>query len=181
MPALLELAPTGRARCRGCQQPIAKGERRVGDRFASPFADDSETTHWYHPLCAAYKWPEVLLAALELGIAAAPDDAALATAAQAGVAHRRLPRIDGAERASSGRAACRACREPIAAHSWRIRLAIFDTGRYQPAGFVHARCAAAYFELPAADRGELLARVRHFTPDLTAPDTAELSSDLVGE
>ena len=38
----------------------------------------------------------------------------LAAAARFGIEHRRVPRLHGAERATSGRAHCRSCRELIA-------------------------------------------------------------------
>jgi len=174
----MEIAPTGRSKCRGCGLAIGKGERRIGDAFSNPFADGAETTHWYHPRCAAYKRPEVLLEAFAAAgpPADADADAALAASARLGVAQRRLPRIDGAERAPSGRATCRACKQKIDAKTWRIRLVIFDEGRFEPSGTLHAGCAAGYFE--CQDRGELLARARHFAPALGDGDEAELAAAL---
>jgi hypothetical protein len=61
------------------------------------------------------------------------------------IAHHRLARIDGAERAPSGQASCRACRQPIAHGSWRIRLVFYEEGRFAPAGFIHLDCRQAYF------------------------------------
>ena len=64
MPHVFELASTGRAKCRGCGEPIARGELRFGERLANPFADNREMTLWFHPVCAAYKRGESLLEAL---------------------------------------------------------------------------------------------------------------------
>src|SRR6185436_6207176 len=113
MPHLFEPAPTGRAKCRACARPIALGELRFGERIPNPFAE-GETTLWFHPLCAAYKRPEPLLQSLAEPHENVPERAALEHVAQSSAAHRRLPRIDGAERAPSGQAKCRCCREPIA-------------------------------------------------------------------
>jgi hypothetical protein len=63
MPHVIEPAPTGRAKCRGCNQLIARGEPRFGERLPSPFAE-GEMTLWFHPLCAAYRRPESLLQGL---------------------------------------------------------------------------------------------------------------------
>src|SRR5439155_1737293 len=78
-------------------------------------------TLWFHPLCAAYKRPEAMLHALGETKESPPDAAALERAARFSSSHRRLPRIDGAERAPSGQANCRSCKERIERGTWRIR------------------------------------------------------------
>jgi hypothetical protein len=93
----------------------------------------------------------------------------LEAAARGSLEHRRLPRIDGAERAPTGKARCRACREPIGRGTFRVRLTFFEDGRFAPGGFVHLSCAATYFET-----GDLLDRLLHFSPDLPADDRLEL-------
>lgn len=172
MPHLFELAPTGRSKCRACARLIERGEFRFGERIPNPFAE-GETTLWFHPLCAAYKRPEPLLEAL----AGAPEDLpgreALERVARSSSAHRRLPRIDGAERAPSGQAKCRCCHEPIARGTWRIRLVFYEEGRFSPGGFLHVDCRRTYFE-----RDDVLAPVLHFSPDLVAEERAELTRAL---
>ena len=168
MAHVFEPAASGRSKCRGCGEPLAKGEIRFGERLPNPFAEGAELTLWYHPLCAAYKRPEAMLESL----AHAPeglDRAQLEHAAQPGVAHRRLPRVDGAERSPSGQASCRQCREPIAKGTWRIRLSIFDEGRFNPAGYVHLACCGAYFE-----SDDIVERALHFSPQLAPADRDEL-------
>ena len=64
MPHVLEPASSGRAKCRGCGVAIKKGELRLGERLPNPFAE-GEMTHWYHPVCAAYKRPETFLEVAE--------------------------------------------------------------------------------------------------------------------
>jgi hypothetical protein len=147
VPGTFELAATGRAKCRGCGQPIGKGELRFGDKLPNPFAD-GEMTHWFHPLCAAYKRPEPLLEGLAAPAVDVAERERLERIARLGVAHHRLPRIDGAERSPTGQAKCRQCHEPIARGDWRIRLVFHQDGRFEPAGFVHLACRAAYFETP---------------------------------
>ncbi len=176
MPHVIERATTGRAKCRGCGAAIAKDTLRVGEAVPNLFAntDGSESRHWYHPVCAAFRRPEAFIQAVEGTDVAVPDRDALVAVAAEGVAHHRLPRIDRAERASTGRAACRACRAPIAKDTWRIALLFWQDGRFAPSGFVHATCAADYFET-----ANLLDRVRHFTPGLTGTDLEALASDLM--
>ncbi len=107
---LFELASSGRSKCRGCTRPIQRGELRFGERLPNPFAE-GEMTLWFHPMCAAYKRPEPLLQALGETLENVPDREILERAARSSLAHRRLPRIDGAERAPSGQAKCRSCRQ----------------------------------------------------------------------
>lgn len=140
---LLEPATTGRARCRACAQPIAKGTLRFGERIPNPFGD-GEATLWFHPLCAAHRRPEALLATLTE--AGTESDTVLLATARRFSSQRRLPRLDGAERAPSGQAKCRSCHEPIARDTWRIRISYFEDGRFSPGGFVHLGCRGTYFE-----------------------------------
>ena len=168
MPHVFEPAPTGRAKCRGCGRPIEKGELRFGERIPNPFAE-GETTLWFRPLCAAYKRPESMLETLAQAPKGAHDPEALERAARGNSAHRRLPRISGAESAPTSQAKCRSCHEPIARGAWRIRLVFYEEGRFNPAGFVHLTCRAAYFE-----GADILAPLLHFSPDLSGEERAEL-------
>jgi hypothetical protein len=168
MPHVFEPAPTGRSKCRGCGRVIAKGELRFGERIPNPYAE-GETTLWFHPLCAAYRRPEPMLEALDQS-PGVPDAAALQAAARATTAHRRLPRIEGAQRSPSGQAKCRSCHEPIARGDWRIRLVFYEEGRFSPGGFVHLACRDSYFET-----GDILPALLHFSPDLTDEERGELT------
>lgn len=175
MPHVVEQASTGRAKCRGCGAAVAKGGWRVGEAVPNPFADgaDAETRHWYHPMCAAYRRPEAFLQAVESAGVRLGEHARLIAAAEAGVAHPRLPRLDKAEHAPSGRAACRQCRQPIPKGTWRLTLIYWEEGRYVPAGYLHPGCVAEY-----AGTSDVLDRVRHFTPDLTDADLAAIAATL---
>ena len=133
-------------------------------------------TLWFHPACAAYKRPQSLLQALGEALENVPDRERLERAARGSSAHRRLPRIDGAERAPSGQARCRSCREPIARGSWRIRIAFHEEGRFFPGGFVHLDCRKAYFETD-----DVLEQVLHFSPDLSDGEREELSRECAAD
>lgn len=126
-------------------------------------------TLWFHLTCGAYSRPEPFLEAQ----GPAPADPQLAAAARFGIEHRRVPRLHGAERATSGRAHCRSCRELIAKGEWRLPLVFFEEYRFNPGGYIHAHCARQYFETI-----ELLDRIKHFNPELREPELAEIASAL---
>ena len=172
MPNVIEAASSGRAKCRGCGQSIARGVLRFGEKFPNPFAE-GELTLWFHLQCAAYKRPEPLLQTLEEATEIIPDRESVEALARRTLLHRRLPRIDGAERAPSGVAKCRHCREPIERGTWRIRLVFFEEGMFNAGGFVHTRCKEVYFETP-----DILEHVLHFTPNLTEDERNELRESL---
>jgi hypothetical protein len=168
---IIEPATSGRAKCRSCDRSIAKDELRFGERQPNAFGD-GEMTLWFHLPCGAYSRPEPFLETQS----AAPreaQDARLVEAARFGIAHRRVPRLHGAERATSGRARCRSCREPIGKGDWRLTLVFFEEYRFSPGGYIHAHCARAYFETV-----DLLDRVRHFAPELSEADLAEIEAAM---
>ncbi|MFH0341831.1 MAG: PARP-type zinc finger-containing protein [Chromatiales bacterium] len=168
MSHLFEPASSGRSKCRGCGRPIERGELRFGERLPNPFGE-GEMTLWFHPTCAAYRRPEPLLQALGEALEHVPDRERLERTARSGLTHRRLPRIDGAERSPSGQAKCRSCRQPIGRGSWRIRLVFYEEGRFSPGGFVHLDCREAYFET-----NDVLDRVLHFSSALSEGEREEL-------
>ena len=168
MPNGFEPAASGRSKCRGCSRAIARGEWRFGERLPNPFAD-GEMTVWFHPLCAAYKRPEPLLQALTETQQELADRAQLERAARSQLAHRRLPRINGAERAPSGQAKCRHCRAPIERGSWRVRLVFYEEGQFSAGGFVHLDCRKQYFETE-----DIADPLLHFSPELGEGDRDEL-------
>jgi hypothetical protein len=171
MPHVFEPAASGRSKCRGCGRALEKGEIRFGEHLPNPFADGTEMTLWFHPLCAAYKRPDAIVESL----AQAPEGEreALERAARASLAHARLPRVDGIERAR-GQANCRHCREPIPRGEWRIKLVFFEEGRFNPSGFIHLGCAGGYFEGAA-----IAERALHFSAGLDEAERRELRGTLV--
>ena len=134
-------------------------------------------TLWFHPLCAAYKRPQSILDALQTldpqSTGVEPGlQARLEQAANKSLAHRRLPRIDGAERSPSGQATCRSCRQRIERGSWRIRIVFYEEGRFLPGGYIHLNCRLAYFETE-----DVLDALLHFSPSLTSTDREELGKE----
>jgi hypothetical protein len=160
MAHLLEPAASARSRCRACAGLIGRGELRFGERLANLFGE-GEATLWFHPACAAYRRPQAFLEVLgpESELA---NRSALEQAANLGVAHPRLPRIDGAERSPSGRASCRNCRGVIVRDSWRIRLVYFEGVRFTAGGYVHLACRLPYFGVD-----DILERLLHFSRALS--------------
>lgn len=178
MAHVIERAASGRAKCRGCGEKIARDDLRFGEREPNAFGE-GDMTLWFHPACAAYKRPEPFLACLG---DAGPEDIsaaemsiahALKPAAEFGLEHRRVPRIDKVDRAPTARARCRCCRELIAKDSWRIGLVFFEEYRFEPSGFIHAGCAREYFGTT-----DIVDRVRHFSPGLDSGELEEFQSAL---
>lgn len=172
VPDSIQTAPTGRAKCRGCGRAIAKGELRFGETGPNAFGE-GEATSWFHLVCAALMRPEKLLPVLEGSPEVQQERAWLERTARVGVEHRRLPRLTRVERASSGRAHCRSCRELIGKGEWRFALQLFEDGRPSPIGTIHAACAEAYF-----GTADVLGRAQRLTPELEQSDVAELSRAL---
>jgi len=172
VPDSIQPAPTGRAKCKGCGNAIAKGELRFGETGPNSYGE-GEATSWFHLACAALMRPEKALPLLEAESAELPEREWLLRMARGGVEHARLPRLVRAERASSGRATCRSCRELIAKGDWRLALSMFEEGRPSPIGTIHASCAEAYF-----GTADVLDRAERLTPGLSAEDRAELERAL---
>ena len=171
MPHVFEPAASGRAKCRGCGQALPKGEIRFGEKLANPFAE-GEMTHWFHPLCAAYKRPDAMMDALDT-TPDVPGREVLEKAARSTLVFRRLARIDGAERAPGGQARCRHCKENIEKGAWRMRLVFHEEGTFSPGGFIHLACRRPYFETDVN-----VDQVLHFSPALDAAARAELKVAL---
>jgi hypothetical protein len=144
MPSMIERASSGRAKCRVCGEAIARGDLRFGEALPSAYGE-GESLFWFHLKCAACARPESFLPLLAQTSEGVEDRPMLEALAHAGIAQPRLCRILRAERASSGRAKCRHCREPIALDAWRISLHIFEEGRFNPIGTIHASCGVGYF------------------------------------
>lgn len=178
MPHVLEYATSGRAKCRGCDTKLEKGELRFGERRPNTFGD-GEMTLWFHVICAAFRRPEPFIEYLDSD--EAPDVSAddlvhtrgLRPAAEQGLKHHRLPRLQLVSRAPTGRARCRHCRELIEKDAWRIGLSFFEEHRFNPSGFIHAGCAHAYFETR-----EIMDRIVHFNEPLT-PEELDTVSQLL--
>jgi len=121
------------------------------------------------------KRPDALLDSVsDTGQGVDPSDVELLRRiAKEGLARRRVPRIDGAERAPSGRARCRHCKEIIENDVWRIRLVFYEEGMFNPAGFIHLTCSGGYFETD-----DIVVRLAHFSPHLTGDDLMSIEKAL---
>src|SRR5258706_14013549 len=72
MANVIEEAKSGRAACRTCKKPIAKGELRFGEEAANAFGD-APSMRWHHLACAADKLPAELKVVLDAYGGDVPD------------------------------------------------------------------------------------------------------------
>jgi hypothetical protein len=167
LPDRIEVAASGRARCRACRRAIGKGEERFAEAVPNPVAE-GESQHYYHLKCAAERRPKPFAALLATLEPARNDQGELLAAATLAIAHHRLERLGLLERAKSARANCRRCREPIDKDTWRVAIQPIEDGRLAAWGFVHLHCVGAYCgikpelerlvrytELSAEEKGEI--------------------------
>lgn len=170
----IEPAASGRAKCRGCGEKIAKDELRLGARLPNPFVE-GELTLWFHLTCGAYKRPEPYLEAAKTTTETIDNAEWLEVEAKRSLEHKRLPRLSGADRAPTGRARCRHCKELIEKGTWRISIVYYDEveGRFQPSGFIHPGCAKDYL-----GTSDVVDRLRHFSPSLETGDAEEIRAEL---
>ena len=173
MAETIEVAKTGRSRCRACRENIEKGVLRFGEEQPSAFAEGMQWM-WYHHPCAAKAKPVPLRAALEAFEGEVPDRAALEAAmAEADQSPSVFPY---AERASTGRAKCLHCREPIEKGALRVaterEMDYGGMGR-TGAGYLHPKCAPAHLE-----QADLPAVLRQNSRGLSEEDLGELDQQL---
>jgi hypothetical protein len=169
---VIQPASSGRAKCRGCGRSIRAAELRFGEALPNPYAE-GEALYWFHLACAACMRPKKFLPALAADASVIADRDWLVHAAEVGIAHRRLPRLLRAERAASGRARCRSCRELMEKDQLRLALQIFEDGRMSPIGSIHVGCAEAY--LGTAD---IVGRIEKLCPELDSATLSELEGLL---
>lgn len=143
MPDRIEIASSGRARCRACRRAIAKGDERFAEAVPNPAAE-GESQHYYHLACASERRAKPFAALLTTLDPPRPELAELGAAAAFTLEHHRLERLGQLERAKSARAACRQCREAIEKDGWRVALQPIEEGRLGSWGFVHLACVGAY-------------------------------------
>lgn len=181
MANVIEEAKSGRASCRTCKKPIAKGELRLGVEVTTQFSD-TPSLAWHHLLCAAAKLPAELTAALaEYGgpIANRDDiDRAIAEALQKG--HGKPGGFPFADRAPTGRAKCMQCEQPIAKDSLRVAVEReIDTGAVvtRGAGYLHPGCAAANMGQTGGSVDDLVSGLRA-NSRLTAHDLDEVIAQI---
>jgi hypothetical protein len=169
VPDVIETAKSARASCRGCGRRIDRGDLRFGESLPNAYAE-GESLFWFHLVCAACMRPDKFGAALATCCQPIPESDWLTQAVGDGLAHEQLSRLARAERAPSGNAHCRQCRELVSKGSWRLALQIFEEGRMQPIGTIHAECAEAYF-----GTSDILDRVQRLTDGLTSAELNEVA------
>jgi hypothetical protein len=169
----IEVAKTGRARCRSCRQAIEKGSLRFGEEVASAFTDGPQQA-WHHLTCAAAKKPAQVRAALAAFDGEVPDRAAIDTLLAESEAKVKV--FPYAERAPSARSKCLECEETIPKAAWRVAIEreveVMGVPRTS-AGYLHPGCVAAHL----ADDGVAQAVIAN-SKGLSDADRAELGEAL---
>jgi hypothetical protein len=178
MPDRIELASSGRARCRACRRAIGKGQERFAEAAPNPLAE-GETQYYYHLECAAERRPKLFAALYATLQPPRTDLEPLAAAAALATAHHRLERLGVLERAKSARANCRFCRELIEKGAWRVALQPIEEGRVGAWGFIHLPCVAGYTGVkPSPER---LLRYSELPDDARAEISSALTAMVVPE
>ncbi len=181
MAHVIEEAKSGRASCRSCKKPIAKGDLRLGEEVPNAFAAGEVTHQWHHLACAATKKPLVLESALASTSLVIPDRAALEATLVQKKAAQPTTTYPFCERAKTSRSSCIGCGEGIEKGTLRVAVEReVDTGTFVTtgAGYLHAACAAAWLAEHAPVDGALIAVLQKNTPTLTPGDTAALALEL---
>jgi Poly(ADP-ribose) polymerase and DNA-Ligase Zn-finger region len=174
MAETIEVAKTGRARCRVCRQPIEKGALRFGEEQPSAFGEGLQWA-WHHLTCAAKKKPAQVRRALESFTGEVPDRPELEALLESkdSEAASEFPH---AERAPTGRSRCLECKQPIEKDALRVAIERqVDLGGMAraSAGYLHPRCAKQHLQDP-----ELLTRLRENSRGLSGPDLEELEQQV---
>jgi len=150
MANVIEEAKSGRASCRTCRKPIAKGELRLGVETQTQFSD-APSLQWHHLPCAAGKLPAELRAALAEYAGEVPGRAELDAAMEQAdkKAAARPAAHPYADHAPTGRAKCMQCGEPIEKGAFRIaveRELEIGGNATRGTGYMHPGCVVANLE-----------------------------------
>ena len=177
----IEIAKSGRAGCRTCRNPIAKGDLRFGEETANAFGDATEASYrWHHMKCAAQKLPDELRSALATYEGDVPErDELERLMAEADA--KKPPPFPYADHAPTGRARCQGCGEPIGKGALRVAVER-DVERgmavTKAAGYLHPACAAAYVEQNGGTHAELTEGLRKNTRALSDEDLDRLFAEV---
>lgn len=181
----IEEAKSGRASCRTCRKPIAKGELRFGEEVENQFADGGETTYrWHHLACAAGSKTDELRSALAASEAAPVISAELRAELDVLMSNadaKKPPPFPHADKAPTGRAKCQGCGEGIPKGD--IRVAVereIERGMTvtKGAGYLHPKCAAAYVEQNGGTHAELTEGLRANTRELSEQELETLFTEV---
>ena len=164
MANVIEEAKSGRASCRTCRKPIAKGELRLGVETQTQFSD-TPSMQWHHLPCAAGKLAAELRAALAEYPGEVPNRVELDAALEQ--ANRKAADKPAghpyADHAPTGRAKCMECGEPIEKGAFRIaveRELEIGGNATRGTGYLHPRCVAANLENIGGSLEELIEGLR---------------------
>jgi hypothetical protein len=164
MANVIEEAKSGRAACRTCKKPIAKGELRLGVEVTTQFSD-TPSMSWHHLPCAAQKLPAELKAALGEYSGTVTNraelDQMMADALKKGNA--KPAGFPYSDRAPTGRAKCMQCEETIAKDSFRVAVEReIDTGTMvtRGAGYLHPKCVEGNLENTGGSKADLITGLR---------------------
>ncbi|MEZ4234982.1 MAG: hypothetical protein R3F59_02220 [Myxococcota bacterium] len=181
---VVEISPSGRAKCRGCKESIPKGVVRFGESYDSAFTGGEALRYW-HLLCAAKKLPVQVERALSEFDGDVPDKeqvVAELTAAKKkkgkGAVKAPLPHAD---LAPTGRARCLACSEPIPKGSVRVAVEREVDGPMGPmksAGYLHPACALGFAEEQGEDTDDFVERLFQNSIHLEDADREKLQTEL---
>lgn len=173
----IEVAKSGRAACRTCRKPIAKGELRFGEEAQGSFGEGGDVSYrWHHLECAAAKHTDALREALAAFDGEVPNRQAIEAKMAEADAHKPPP-FPYADRAPTGRARCQGCGEPIAKGALRVAVERdIERGMTvtKGAGYLHPACAAGYVESQGGTHADLTEGLRKNTRDLSEADLDEL-------
>jgi hypothetical protein len=140
----IEVAKTGRARCRTCKQAIEKGALRFGEEVTSAFTDGPQQ-QWHHLACAAARKPAPVRAALDAFAGEVPDREGIEKLLAEGDA--KIKAFPYAERAPTGRSKCLQCEAPIEKGAWRVAIEreveVMGATRMS-AGYLHPACVGEH-------------------------------------
>ena len=182
MAHVIEEAKSGRAGCRTCKKPIAKGELRFGEEVPNQFADDGETTYrWHHLACAAGAKTDELRATLPASVGIPEDQRAELERRMAEADAKKPPPYPHADKAPTGRARCQGCGETIAKGELRVAFEReIERGMTttKGAGYLHPRCAAAYIEQNGGTHSELTEALRANTRGLEDEEMERLFAEV---
>ena len=173
----IEEAKSGRASCRTCKKPIAKGELRLGVEAANAFGDQP-SMHWHHLTCAASKLPKELEEAMKSYSGEIANKAELEQQMADAIAkgHAKPGGLPYADRAPTGRARCMQCQTAIAKDALRVAVEReIEVGMQvqTSAGYLHPACVPAYLEAKGGNKDDLLVGVTN-NSRITEADMAEV-------
>jgi hypothetical protein len=176
----VEIAKSGRAGCRSCRKPIAKGELRFGEETVNAFAEGDTTYRWHHLTCAATKLSTELREALKSFVGEVPERATIEALMDKADAERPPP-FPHADKAPTGRARCLGCSEALAKGELRVVIEReIERGMNvtKGAGYLHPRCAAAYVEGQGGTHEELSAGLHANTRGLSDEELDRLFAEV---